>query len=353
MKHYIIAFSLAWSVSASAGYSWMNFFTTWNEFNRFNRQSLFRFSKQQQEEDSNLDFSNFSLDSSSDIKPFGFDSPPITSERKEPRLTTSTRKEPILTLSDIKGGVPQAVYDIRDYLLDPEAFVRAGAPLPRGILFVGPPGTGKTTIARALAAEVNIPLIATSGSQFVEIYVGTGPKRVRELFQEARSLMEQYHAPHAIIFIDEIDGIGNRKNRFGSMEDHKTINELLTQMDGFTKDTRITVIAATNCVERLDKALLRPGRFDEIVTIPLPDAQARLEILKFYLYTPQFNRTVGKNITLDALVRETEGWSGAELEALANKAATLVARDKRIVITQADLNRAYTEIKKMRMNKPK
>ncbi len=310
----ILLLSLCIWIPVAADSSWLDFFHNWNEFNTRNRRALFG-----------------SKDS--------VESP------QEPDITQSNT--PILRLHEVKGCVPQGIYDLRAYLLDKEAFTKAGAVPPHGILLVGPPGTGKTTLVRALAAEVNVPLIATSASQFVEIYVGTGPKFIRELFQKAHEQMRERKASHAIIFIDEIDSIGNRKNSHASSEDHKTVNELLTQMDGYAKDTSITIIGATNCLDLVDEALLRPGRFDEIITVGLPDYKDRLDILKLYLYSAQFNRSIDPEIDIESIARDTHGFSGAELESIVNKAALIIARDKRTIITQDDLELAYDQVKAM------
>lgn len=300
--------------SRAEPYGWLDFFRDWTAFNERNRRALF--SQQEPEE-------------------------PVT--RKKSMIESSAT----IKLADIKGGVPSAIYDLKNYLLDTAAFERAGAHPPKGILLVGAPGTGKTTIVKALAAEIGAPLIAASGSEFVEIYVGTGAKRVRELFQSARDALKSTGAQHVIIFIDELDAIGQRGQRNGSSEDQKTINELLTQMDGYSSDNSITVIAATNYPDLIDPGLLRPGRFDEIITIELPDYAARLEILEFYLYAPQFNRSVEGEIALEQLARASSGWSGAELESVIKKAALIVARSKRTAIRQADLMIAFNEVKKM------
>lgn len=250
-------------------------------------------------------------------------------------------------LEDIKGVVPQEIYDLRDYLLNSQYYIDHGITMAKGILLVGAPGTGKTTIARALAASVDVPFIYASGSEFVEIFVGVGASRIRELFKKAREQMAKTGKKHAIIFIDEIDAIGVRSNGFGgSSEDNRTIDELLTQMDGFTKEGNITVIAATNQVSLVDQALRRPGRFDEIIEIPLPDEKTRLEILLHYLYDPRFKRTVQDSISLDSIARKTQSWSGAELEGLVKKAAHQAVRHKRS-ITQEDLEKAYQQLASM------
>jgi len=252
-----------------------------------------------------------------------------------------------MLLADIRGTIPQEIYDLRGFLSGATKFAAAGAQAPRGILLVGPPGTGKTSIARALANELNIPFISASGTDFVEMYVGVGPQRVRKLFEQARTTADKKHAQHVIIFIDEIDAIGTRDNQFDSTESHRTINELLVQMDGFKNDPRIIIMAATNRCELVDSALLRPGRFDYVIHIPLPDKATRLDILSYYLLDPKFNRSTSGPISLDVIAHKTDGLSGAFLENLINRAAVNAARANRTAITQTDLDAACTQMTTM------
>ncbi|MFI5333462.1 MAG: ATP-binding protein [Candidatus Babeliales bacterium] len=256
-------------------------------------------------------------------------------------------KPPTLTLADIKGVVPQEIYDLKDFIQGAAHFIQAGATPPKGILLIGAPGTGKTSIARALAAEVDAIFITAAGSEFVEMYVGVGASRIRELFAKARKALKDNKTKHVIIFIDEIDAIGCRDNSpYHSSEDNKTIDQLLTEMDGFTKENRITVIAATNRLELVDKALRRPGRFDYIIEIPLPDEKTRREILEFYLYDPKFGRSTSGTIDLESIARKTHDFSGAELESIIKQATIVTARARRTAITQEDLDHAYLQARK-------
>ncbi|HXW35628.1 MAG TPA: ATP-dependent zinc metalloprotease FtsH [Acidimicrobiales bacterium] len=245
---------------------------------------------------------------------------------------------PTTRFSDVAGyeGAKQEVSEVVDFLRHPEKYAQAGAVGPRGVLMVGPPGTGKTLLARAVAGEAAVPFLALTGSSFVELFVGVGASRVRDLFADARK-----RAP-SIIFIDEIDAIGQRRG--GSLvsndEREQTLNQLLSEMDGFDPDTGVVVIAATNRPDVLDPALLRPGRFDREVEIPLPNQTERAAILKVH--------TVGKNISpdvnLENVARSTPGFSGADLANLINEAAIYAVRDNRDVIMSADIDDARDRV---------
>jgi cell division protease FtsH len=242
---------------------------------------------------------------------------------------------PTTRFADIAGyeGSKAEVMEVVDFLKHPHRYARAGAKGPTGVLMVGPPGTGKTLMARAVAGEAGVPFLALSGSSFVEMFVGVGASRVRDLFDDARKM-----AP-SIIFIDEIDAIGGRRGPggFGSNDEREqTLNQLLSEMDGFEPEARVVVIAATNRAEILDTALLRPGRFDRTVEIPLPNQMERTAILTIHGHGKQ----IGSDVDLDAVSRGTPGFSGADLANLVNEAAIHAVRAKRVVLSAADFDAA-------------
>ncbi|RBP44795.1 ATP-dependent metallopeptidase FtsH/Yme1/Tma family protein [Garciella nitratireducens] len=229
------------------------------------------------------------------------------------------------------------VKDIIDFIKDPDKYAKLGAKMPRGILLYGPPGTGKTLMAKAIAGESNVPFYVVSGSDFVQMYVGVGASRIRQLFKRAKKSQK------AVIFIDEIDAIGKKRSPGldqGNDERDQTLNALLTEMSGFHDNEGIVVIAATNRLDTLDEALLRPGRFDRLIEIGLPDINARHRILKLYLE----NKPMEKDIDLDKLARETVCFSGAMLENLVNEAAILAANQNSIKIQQKHLDQAFYHI---------
>ena len=235
-------------------------------------------------------------------------------------------------------GAKLEIREVVDFLQQPERYARAGAMAPRGILMVGPPGTGKTLLARAVAGEAKVPFFSVSGSSFVEMFVGVGAARVRDLFDEARK-----RAP-AIIFVDEIDAIGQRRAGTGAVvsndEREQTLNQLLAEMDGFDPATGIVVLAATNRPEVLDPALLRPGRFDRQVMIPLPTLPERLAILQVHAQGKRLDETVD----LEVVARGTPGFSGADLANLVNEAAIVAVRANREVLSAADFEEARDRI---------
>jgi len=249
-------------------------------------------------------------------------------------------EKPKTKFSDVAGyeGVKQEVTEVVDFLRNPDRYRLAGAMAPRGVLMVGPPGTGKTLIARAVAGEASVPFFSVAGSSFVELFVGVGAARVRDLFAEARK------AAPAIIFVDEIDAIGQRRAGSGTAvandEREQTLNQLLSEMDGFDVTEGIVVLAATNRPEVLDPALLRPGRFDRQITIPLPNLSERAEILAVHCRDKQ----LGPDVDLQVVARGTPGFSGADLANLANEAAIFAVRAGRRVISAADFEDARDRI---------
>jgi cell division protease FtsH len=249
-------------------------------------------------------------------------------------------EKPSTKFSDVAGydGVKSEINEVVDFLRNPERYRQAGALAPRGVLMVGPPGTGKTLIARAVAGEAGVPFFSVTGSSFVELFVGVGAARVRDLFAEARK-----QSP-AIIFIDEIDAIGQRRAGSGvavaNDEREQTLNQLLSEMDGFDVTQGIVVLAATNRPEVLDPALLRPGRFDRQVTIPLPTLPERAAILAVHCR----GKKLGPDVDLNVVARGTPGFSGADLANLANEAAIFAVRANRTVLSAADFDDARDRI---------
>ncbi len=249
-------------------------------------------------------------------------------------------ERPNTTFADVAGyeGAKSEISEVVDFLREPERYARAGAVVPHGVLMVGPPGTGKTLLARAVAGEARVPFFSVTGSSFVEMFVGVGAARVRDLFAEARK-----RAP-AIIFIDEIDAIGQRRAGSGAVvsndEREQTLNQLLAEMDGFEPTMGIVVLGATNRPEVLDPALLRPGRFDRQVTIPLPNVNERTAILAVHVR----DKHLAPDVDLSAVARGTPGFSGADLANLANEAAIFAVRDNRNVVTARDFDAARDRI---------
>jgi len=249
-------------------------------------------------------------------------------------------ERPQTRFSDVAGyeGVKSEISEVVDFLKNPDRYQRAGATAPRGVLMVGPPGTGKTLMARAVAGEASVPFFSVTGSSFVELFVGVGAARVRDLFEEARK-----QSP-AIIFIDEIDAIGQRRAGTGAVvandEREQTLNQLLAEMDGFDPGAGIVVLGATNRPEVLDPALLRPGRFDRQVVIPLPTLSERKAILEVH----SRDKRLGPDVDLEVVARGTPGFSGADLANLTNEAAFFAVRAGREVLTAADFENARDRI---------
>jgi ATP-dependent metalloprotease len=238
--------------------------------------------------------------------------------------------------SDVHGceEAKEELQELVDFLKNPDKFSTLGGKLPKGVLLVGPPGTGKTLLARAVAGEAGVPFFYMSGSEFDEVYVGVGAKRVRELFNAARN-----KAP-AIVFIDELDAIGGKRNDRDASYVKQTLNQLLTELDGFDQNSGVIFLAATNFPQLLDKALTRPGRFDRNVVVPLPDVRGRLAILNYHMRNIQLDPTVDTAI----IARGTPGFSGADLENVVNQAAVHASKNRSKVVTMIDLEWAKDKI---------
>ncbi|MBQ9907966.1 MAG: ATP-dependent zinc metalloprotease FtsH [Oscillospiraceae bacterium] len=243
------------------------------------------------------------------------------------------------TFADVAGADEEKaeMAEIVDFLKNPKKYDDIGARIPRGVLLLGPPGTGKTLLARAVAGEAGVPFFPISGSDFVEMFVGVGASRVRDLFEQAKK-----HAP-SIVFIDEIDAVGRHRGSGlggGHDEREQTLNQLLVEMDGFTDKESVIVIAATNRRDILDPALLRPGRFDRQITVNYPDVKGREEILKVH----KGKKPIGPDVDFHDLAKDTQGFTGADLENLLNEAAILAARANRKAITSADIDEATMKV---------
>jgi cell division protease FtsH len=249
-------------------------------------------------------------------------------QNQGPKLQATTKDGEIIMLAQEEPiiGFPAEVADIMEFLHNPEQFHRFGVKMPKGVLFVGPPGTGKTSMARAIARESGAEFIAVSGSEFVNMYVGVGAANVRKLFEKARSLLRTGNCKSVIIFIDEIDALGSRSETDGggTIEHNQTLNQILTEMDGFKREENILVIAATNREDVLDAALLRPGRFTRRAYFQLPEIEDRLTILKQYCK----NRPIDETVNFDELAKKSYGMSGADLKNIVNEASIEAAREK-------------------------
>ena len=257
--------------------------------------------------------------------------------RSKAKLLTEAQGK--VTFNDVAGveEAKQEVEEIVEFLKDPKKFSRLGGKIPKGALLIGPPGTGKTLLARAIAGEANVPFFSISGSDFVEMFVGVGASRVRDMFEQGKK-----HAP-CIIFVDEIDAVGRSRGAGlggGNDEREQTLNQLLVEMDGFDTNEGIILIAATNRPDVLDPALLRPGRFDRQVVVPNPDIIGREAILK--VHTKKIN--IGPDVKLRTIARGTPGFSGADLANLCNESALLAARKNKRVVTMSDIEEAKDKV---------
>ena len=255
------------------------------------------------------------------------------------RAKMSTKNEIKVTFRDVTGlrEEKEELEEIVDFLKDPKKYIQVGARIPKGVLLEGPPGTGKTLLAKAVAGEAGVPFFSISGSDFVEMFVGVGASRVRDLFQDAKK-----NAP-CIIFIDEIDAVARRRGSGlggGHDEREQTLNQLLVEMDGFGVNEGVIVMAATNRKDILDPAILRPGRFDRDVLVGRPDVGGREEILKVHAR----NKPLGDDVDLKQIAQTTAGFSGADLENLLNEAAILAAKENRVYIQQSDIRHAFVKV---------
>ncbi len=255
------------------------------------------------------------------------------------RARRMSSENPVVTFADVAGcdEAKAELVEVVEFLKNPEKFIQLGARIPKGVLLVGPPGSGKTLLAKAVAGEAGVPFFSLSGSEFVELFVGVGASRVRDLFDQAKK------AAPCIVFIDEIDAVGRQRGAGlggGNDEREQTLNQMLVEMDGFNTDTNVIITAATNRPDILDPALLRPGRFDRRVTVDAPDVRGREAILRVH--------TRGKPVRLDAdlsvIARQTPGFTGADLENLVNEAAILTARGGKTEIGQGELQEAIEKV---------
>ena len=259
-----------------------------------------------------------------------------TKMEKEDKTEDARSSYPKTTFKDVAGleEVKEELFEIVDFMRDPTKYEKMGAKIPKGVLFYGPPGTGKTLLASAVAGETNSAFFNITGSEFVEKYVGVGAKRVRALFEKARK-----EAP-SIIFIDEIDDIGVKRHQESNNEKDQTLNQLLAEMDGFNKDSNVLVIGATNRLDLLDEALIRPGRFDRHIYMGAPNYHTRYEILKVHTD----NKPIDKSVDLEILAKKTHGFNGAHLSNIANEAAILAVRENSEFISSDHFDKALERV---------
>ncbi len=255
------------------------------------------------------------------------------------RARMFTGDQPSVTFDDVAGvdEAKEELEEVVEFLREPEKFISLGARIPKGVLLVGPPGTGKTLLAKAVSGEAGVPFFSISGSEFVEMFVGVGASRVRDLFEQAKR-----HSP-CIVFVDEIDAVGRQRGAgLGGSHDEReqTLNQMLVEMDGFDTDTNVIIVAATNRPDILDPALLRPGRFDRRVVLDRPDMRGREAILKVHVK----GKPLSPDVDLGVLARSTPGFVGADLENLVNEAAILAARRNKKMITQPELEEAIERV---------
>lgn len=254
------------------------------------------------------------------------------------QVYNDTERKTKVTFEDIAGldEEKEELKEIVEFLKKPKKFTEMGAKIPKGVLLYGKPGTGKTLIAKAIAGEAGVPFISMSGSEFIEMFAGLGASRVRKLFDKARRLSP------CIVFIDEIDAIGSRRtsNSGAETENNQTLNQLLVEMDGFSSEETIIVLAATNRPEMLDKALLRPGRFDRQVTVPAPDLKGREDILRIHAK----DKKLAEGVSLYDIAEDTAGFTGAELANILNEAAIIATRKEHDAITNSDLDEAVKKV---------
>lgn len=259
-----------------------------------------------------------------------------TKLEKEEKNDDAYSTHPKTTFKDVAGleEVKEELFEIVDFMRSPDKYKKMGAKIPKGVLFYGPPGTGKTLLASAVAGETNSAFFNITGSEFVEKYVGVGAKRVRALFEKARK-----DAP-SIIFIDEIDAIGVKRHMESNNEKDQTLNQLLVEMDGFNKDSNVLVIGATNRMDLLDEALIRPGRFDRHIHMGAPNYHTRFEILKVHTD----NKPIDKSVNLEILAKKTHGFNGAHLSNIANEAAIFAVRENSEHITSLHFDKALERV---------